>query len=98
MDFESTAIPGYAISAASWRRRGCHKDDGRRSDMRITFLSEGEEIVVEGEGRMSIADALAKTPIHPSTVLAVFEGTVVPQNTIIKDDVRLELIIVSSGG
>lgn len=66
--------------------------------MRITFLSEGEKVVVESTSPLTIAAALSQTPIHPSTVLTVFEGTVVPHTTLVKEDVTLELIIVSSGG
>jgi len=36
--------------------------------------------------------------IHPSTVLAVHDGTIVPHTTMISQDVEIELVVVSSGG
>ncbi|MDP6639681.1 MAG: hypothetical protein QGH90_06050 [Candidatus Poseidoniaceae archaeon] len=66
--------------------------------MRVSFLAPTGTIVVDCNPGVSIHDAIKLTEIHPSTVLAVHAGAVIPQNTKITEDVEIELIIVSSGG
>ena len=66
--------------------------------MRVRFNTPDGEVEVECNQGVTIFDAILKTSIHPSTVLAVHEGSVIPQNTTINEDVNIELIIVSSGG
>jgi len=41
---------------------------------------------------------LKELDIHASTVLAVYDDTIVPHNSVIEGDLKLELVIVSSGG
>ncbi|HIA40091.1 MAG TPA: hypothetical protein EYN46_02260 [Candidatus Poseidoniales archaeon] len=66
--------------------------------MRVKFSSPDGVVEVECESGTTVHGAIKLTPIHPSTVLAVHDGAVIPQNTIIHEDVEIELIIVSSGG
>ncbi len=55
-------------------------------------------LVVESEAPLSVSEILSSLQIPPSTVLAVFEDTIVPHTSVISDDIRLELVVVSSGG
>ncbi|MBN55175.1 MAG: hypothetical protein CMA79_01900 [Euryarchaeota archaeon] len=66
--------------------------------MRIAVGHQGESHVVESGEPISINDLLTKLGIHPSTVLAVHDGTIVPHTTMISQDVEIELVVVSSGG
>ena len=66
--------------------------------MRVKFSSPDGVVEVECEPGTTVHGAIKLTPIHPSTVLAVHDGAVIPQNTIMHEDVEIELIIVSSGG
>ena len=66
--------------------------------MRVIFATPVGEIKVECAVGITVFDAILQTSIHPSTVLAVHDGSVVPQNTTIHEDIEIELIIVSSGG
>ena len=53
---------------------------------------------MEIQAPATILDVLNELGIHASTVLAVYDETIVPHNSIIEGDLALELIIVSSGG
>jgi|TARA_B100001142_G_scaffold171086_1_gene170595 sulfur carrier protein ThiS len=66
--------------------------------MRIEVESQGEVFTFESKTPLSINEILNKLEIAPSTVLAVYEGTILPHTSIIESDVKLELVIVSSGG
>ena len=66
--------------------------------MRVRFSSPDGMVEVECESGTTVRGAIQKTSIHPSTVLAVHDGAVIPQNTKIHKEVEIELIIVSSGG
>ena len=66
--------------------------------MRIKFSSTDGVVEVECESGTTVLGAIKLTPIHPSTVLAVHDGAVIPQNTIIHEDDEIELIIVSRRG
>ena len=64
----------------------------------VTVLHEGETEEYQCDEGMLITELLEKIEIHPSTVLAVHEGVIVPHDSQLNGDLRLELIIVSSGG
>ena len=66
--------------------------------MRIEVASEGQVLVVESDAPMSINEILRKLKIPPSTVLAVFDNTIIPHTSIIESDISIELVVVSSGG
>ena len=66
--------------------------------MHIEVESQGEVFSLESKAPLSINQILSKLEIPPSTVLAVYDGTILPHTSVIESDIRLELIIVSSGG
>ena len=66
--------------------------------MRVEIQHEGEALEVESSKPITINDVLEKLEIPPSTVLAVQGQTILPHTSLIKDDVKLELVVVSSGG
>ena len=66
--------------------------------MHIEVESQGEVFSLESKTPLSINQILSKLEIPPSTVLAVYDGTILPHTSVIESDIRLELIIVSSGG
>ncbi len=66
--------------------------------MRVTLLVNGESRVVESEGPMTVNQLLERLGIMPSTVLVAAGERVIPHTTLIKSDVSLEAVIVSSGG
>ena len=77
------------------------------SDIRLTRPQDamiiqveylGEHSKVESIDPISVSEVLEKLGIAPSTVLAVHKGTIVPHTSIIKNDTKLELVVVSSGG
>ena len=53
---------------------------------------------MESSKPITISEVLEKLEIPPSTVLAVQGQTILPHTSIIKDDAKLELVVVSSGG
>jgi len=59
---------------------------------------DGEVLSVESEGPLTISEVLERLGIPSSTVLAVHDDTIVPHTSRIESDLRLELIVVSSGG
>ena len=61
-------------------------------------MHTGQVLVVESESPLTVSEILSSLDIPPSTVLAVFEDTIVPHTSLINDDIRLDLIVVSSGG
>ncbi|HIH82506.1 MAG TPA: hypothetical protein HA340_01015 [Candidatus Thalassarchaeaceae archaeon] len=66
--------------------------------MRVTIVHGGENILHDCEEGLTIREILDMIEIHPSTVLAVHDGVIVPHDSQLNGDVTLELITVSSGG
>ncbi len=66
--------------------------------MKIQVTSEGKILIVESETPITVNEVLKKLEISPSTVLAVFDGTIIPHTSLIESDLSIELVIVSSGG
>ena len=66
--------------------------------MRVEIQHEGESLEVESSEPITINDVLEILEIPPSTVLAVQGKTILPHTSQIKDDAKLELVVVSSGG
>ena len=66
--------------------------------MRVEITHTGQVLVVESESPLTVSEILNSLDIPPSTVLAVFEDTIVPHTSLINDDIRLDLIVGSSGG
>ncbi|MBP50722.1 MAG: hypothetical protein QGI73_01830 [Candidatus Thalassarchaeaceae archaeon] len=66
--------------------------------MRVEVEYSGQVHIVESDDAISVSDVLSRLSIPPSTVLAVFGDTIIPHTSIINDDTKLELVIVSSGG
>ena len=59
---------------------------------------DGEVLSVVSKGSLTISEVLERLGIPASTVLAVHDDTIVPHTSRIESDLRLELIVVSSGG
>ena len=59
---------------------------------------DGEVLSVVSEGPLTISEVLERLGIPAYTVLAVHGDTIVPHTSRIESDLRLELIVVSSGG
>ena len=53
---------------------------------------------MESEDPISINEVLERLDIPSSTVLAVHKDVIVPHTSTIGADIRLELVVVSSGG
>ena len=66
--------------------------------MEVEVEHDGEVLSVVSEGPLTISDVLERLGIPASTVLAVHGDTIVPHTSRIESDLRLELIVVSSGG
>jgi sulfur carrier protein ThiS len=66
--------------------------------MRIEFTVTDKVHIVESDEPISVNELLQRVGLQPSTVLVATGGKVVPHTTVIKSDVELEGIIVSSGG
>jgi|TARA_B100001094_G_C17624522_1_gene527449 sulfur carrier protein ThiS len=66
--------------------------------MNVEVESQGKVFNLDSKNPLSINQILNKLEIPPSTVLAVYDGAILPHTAIIDDDIRLELIVVSSGG
>ncbi len=66
--------------------------------MRVTVKHQNQDHVVNIQAPATILDVLKQLGIHASTVLAVYQDTIVPHNSVIEGDLELELVIVSSGG
>ena len=66
--------------------------------MRVEIQHEGESLEVESSEPITINEVLEKLEIPPSTVLAVQDKIILPHTSLIKDDAKLELVVVSSGG
>ena len=66
--------------------------------MRVQVKYNDEVLIFESEEPKKITEILKNFEIPSSTVLAVYDETIVPHSSIISEDVLIELIVVSSGG
>jgi|TARA_B100001250_G_C19557446_1_gene681797 sulfur carrier protein ThiS len=66
--------------------------------MKVRIEVEGTMHEVEAEEGITINQILEKIDVLPSTVLVTHGEKIVPHSTVIKSDVELGTIIVSSGG
>ena len=98
VDFESTAIPGYAISACLSVQRHSHKHDAIRRIMLIRFHGRDHDKSYDFEDSIKVRDALLKCGILPSTVVVSYQDQILPLSTIITSDIELLVTTVSSGG
>ena len=65
--------------------------------MEVEVEHDGEVLSVVSKGPLTISEVLERLGIPASTVLAVHDDTIVPHTSRIESDLRLELIVVSSG-
>ena len=75
-----------------------HKRDPFRSNMRVEIVYENKSLIFESEVPSTISTILNQLDIPSSTVLAVYNDTIVPHSSTISEDIKIELIVVSSGG
>ncbi|MEC8998154.1 MAG: hypothetical protein VX909_02755 [Candidatus Thermoplasmatota archaeon] len=66
--------------------------------MRIEVEHQGETHSVDAGAPITINEVLERLGIPSSTVLAVHDDVIVPHTSVISADLRLELVVVSSGG
>jgi sulfur carrier protein ThiS len=66
--------------------------------MRVEIESDDNILFVESEKPITVNEVLRKLEIQTSTVLVVYDGKIVPHTSLIESDIRLELVVVSSGG
>jgi len=66
--------------------------------VRIQVEHDGNSLSLESDVPISISEVLERMSIPASTVLAVHEDTIVPHTSIIESNIKLDLIVVSSGG
>jgi len=66
--------------------------------MRVEIKHNEELLTFESDKPLSIFMILKDLEIPSSTVLAVYNDTIVPHSSIISEDISIELIVVSSGG
>ncbi|MEE3113366.1 MAG: hypothetical protein VX303_00375 [Candidatus Thermoplasmatota archaeon] len=66
--------------------------------MRIEIEHQGETLAIDAESPITINEVLERLGIPSSTVLAVHDDVIVPHTSVISADLRLELVVVSSGG
>ncbi|MCH2268458.1 hypothetical protein [Candidatus Thalassarchaeum betae] len=66
--------------------------------MRVEVEHDGELLSVDSRAPLTILEVLERLDIPASTVLAVHGDAIVPHTSLIESDIRLELIVVSSGG
>ncbi|MCP2502614.1 MAG: hypothetical protein NLN66_00975 [Candidatus Thalassarchaeaceae archaeon] len=66
--------------------------------MRVQVKYNDEILIFESEEPKKITEILKNFEIPSSTVLAVYDETIVPHSSIISEDLMIELIVVSSGG
>jgi sulfur carrier protein ThiS len=66
--------------------------------MRVQIKHYDEILIFESEVPVAISLILRELEIPSSTVLAVYNDTIVPHSSIISEDLEIELVVVSSGG
>ena len=99
VDFESTAIPGYAISAADVRFSATVISMVLpRSCMEIHFKGRDYDVKVDIDVGQTVRQALTEAEILPSTVIVSHDGTIVPHATVLSQSVEFLVITISSGG
>ena len=99
VDFESTAIPGYATSAPALG--SCATVISMmfgRCVMEVRFHGRDVDTTVEVEAGTSVREALQRAGVLPSMVIVSYEGTVLPHATPIQQSVELLVTTISSGG
>ena len=75
-----------------------HKRDPFRTYMRVEVVYENKSLIFDSEVPTTISSILNELDIPSSTVLAVYNDTIVPHSSTISEDIKIELIVVSSGG
>ncbi len=99
VDFESTAIPGYATSALN---RGSSATVismmFARQTMEIHFHGTDIDAMIEVDAGTTVRTALQTAGILPSMVIVSYEGTVLPHATPLNQSVSLLVTTISSGG
>jgi sulfur carrier protein ThiS len=99
VDFESTAIPGYATSALN---RGSSATVismmFARQTMEIHFHGTDIDAMIEVDAGTTVRTALQTAGILPSMVIVSYEGTVLPHSTPLNQSVSLLVTTISSGG
>ena len=75
-----------------------HKRVPFRSNMRVEVVYENKSLIFESEVPSTISTILNELDIPSSTVLAVYDDSIVPHSSTISEDIKIELIVVSSGG
>ena len=99
VDFESTAIPGYATSAPAARFGATVISMMFRvRRMEVQFRSREGDVKVEVAPGTTVRAALTKAGLLPSMVIVSHDGTVVPHSTTLESDVELLVTTISSGG
>ena len=66
--------------------------------MRVQIKHHNEILIFESEVPVAISMILKNLEIPSSTVLAVYDDTIVPHSSIISEVIIIELVVVSSGG
>ena len=99
VDFESTAIPGYATSALPLA--SCATVISmmfHRRVMEVHFHGKDVDIVVEVREGDTVRTALQAAGVLPSMVIVSHNGTVLPHSTPLNQSVQLLVTTISSGG
>ncbi len=66
--------------------------------MRVEVVYQNDSLFFESETPATISSILTELDIPSSTVLAVFNDSIIPNSSTISEDIKIELIVVSSGG
>ena len=99
VDFESTAIPGYATSALSQGFSATVISMMMPSRiMEVRFHGRDVEISSSFAPGTTVREALLASEILPSMVIVSYEGTVLPHSTRLNQDIELLVTTISSGG
>ena len=99
VDFESTAIPGYATSALP--PGSCATVISMmfgRDVMEVHFHGRDVDTKVEVDVGCTVRQALEQANVLPSMVIVSYEGTVLPHSTPLQQSVELLVTTISSGG
>ena len=99
VDFESTAIPGYATSALFLA--SCATVISMmfgRCVMQVRFHGKDVDTTVDVDKGATVRAALQAADIYPSMVIVSYEGTVLPHATPLHQPVELLVTTISSGG
>ena len=99
VDFESTAIPGYATSALFCG--SCATVISMmfgRCVMQVHFHGRDVDTTVEVNQGATVRTALQAAGVLPSMVIVSHDGTVLPHATPLNQSVRLMVTTISSGG